>query len=328
MGMTDVQWKYFPANNCAITERCVNGPGWRRLLLFDTVTPNRGTADMFMGPPAANADRFEYSMCHMHYHFNTYAQYALKRADGTNAANGHKQAFCLMDTNTIVGESAEGLQYTCENQGIQMGWQDVYGSYLDCQWIDVTDVAPGAYTLNVAVNTEHVLVERNYDNNVANIPITITPDDRDADPTRACPAPVEGANRQCGLTNAGAFSCAPGEQVRVGCSNACRLGSCSGDTVLRVCPGNTPCGPMTALVINDDSGCTLMNGEADNCSQGRFVCPAGGRYTVLWGALNSGDTATCVPSAIHSGVPDSGVVSDGGAEGGAGPMDASVDGNG
>jgi hypothetical protein len=273
---------------------------------------------MYMGPPGANADRFEYSMCHMHYHFNTYAQYALRRADGTSAADGHKQAFCLMDTNRIVDESADGLQYTCENQGIQMGWQDVYGSYLDCQWIDVTDVAMGDYTLNVSVNTAHLLNERNYENNVANVPVSIGPDDRDADPTRACPAPVEGANRQCGLTNAGSFDCTPGEQVQVGCSNACRIGSCSGDTVLRVCPGNTPCGPMAALLINDDSGCRTMGGADDVCSQGRFVCPAAGRYTVLWGALQSDEMATCVPQAVRRGLPDAGA-----ADGG---NDASADG--
>ncbi|MCA9697946.1 MAG: hypothetical protein KC431_10515, partial [Myxococcales bacterium] len=42
--------------------------------------------------------------------------------------------------------------YTCYNQGLSLGWSDTYGAALDCQWIDVTDVAPGDYTLRMEVN--------------------------------------------------------------------------------------------------------------------------------------------------------------------------------
>lgn len=317
-GRADVQWRYFPANDCALVERCVNAPGWRRLLLFDTVTPNRGTSDLFMGAPADNADRFEYSACHDHYHFNGYAAYELRGAGDSVVARGHKQAFCLMDTSPYPDGPDTGLHYVCENQGIQRGWQDVYGSYLDCQWVDVTDVAPGAYSLVVSVNTNHQLNESNYDNNVTTVPVTIGPDDTAADPTQACAAPREGANRQCGFTNAGSFDCTPGENVRVGCSSACRLGSCTGDTVLRICPGNAPCGPRGSLAINDDSGCA----EDDYCSQARFVCPEGGRYTVLTGSLYSDEAFTCTVAAQRSGVVGDGGAGDAGDAGDAAPADA------
>ncbi|MFO0562971.1 MAG: lysyl oxidase family protein [Polyangiales bacterium] len=320
MGRTDVQWRYFPANDCALIERCVNAPGWRRVLLFDTVTPNRGTADLFMGAPAENAARFEYSACHMHYHFNGYAAYELRGSSGDVVATGHKQAFCLMDSTPYPDGPEDGLHYICENQGIQRGWQDVYGSYLDCQWVDVTDVAPGAYTLYVSVNTNHQLNERDYSNNETVVPVSVGPDDSDADPTQPCPSPREGANRQCGLTNAGSFDCTPGENVRVGCSSACRLGSCEGDTVLRICPGNTACGPRGALAINDDSGCA----EDDYCSQVRFVCPMSGRYTVLHGGLASDDMYACTIAAERSGASGDGGASDASGDGGdAGASDAS-----
>lgn len=309
MGRTDVQWRYFAPNDCALMERCVNAPGWRRVLLFDTVTPNRGTSDLFMGVPADNAERFEYSACHDHYHFDGYAAYELRRADESVAARGHKQAFCLMDSTPFPDGPEDGVHYVCENQGIQRGWQDVYGSYLDCQWVDVTDVAPGAYTLRVAVNTDRALNERDYSNNEVAVPVMVTPDDSDADPTQPCPAPREGANRQCGLRNGGTFPCTPGENVRVGCSAACRLGSCSGDTVLRVCPGDRPCGPRAAITINDDSACN----DDDLCSQSRFVCPTQGQYTVLWGALASDETAQCTIASARSGTGDAGTTDGGDA---------------
>ena len=44
------------------------------------------------------------------------------------------------------------LWVTCSDQGIQAGWADVYGAHLDCQWIDVTDVPAGIYTLEIEVN--------------------------------------------------------------------------------------------------------------------------------------------------------------------------------
>ncbi len=44
-------------------------------------------------------------------------------------------------------------KFTCKKQGITAGWADVYGSHLDCQWLDVTGVAPGTYWLRVSVDT-------------------------------------------------------------------------------------------------------------------------------------------------------------------------------
>jgi hypothetical protein len=324
-GRTDVQWRYFAPDDCAMLERCVTAPGWRRLLLFDTVTPNRGTADLFMGAPADHPDRFEYSACHDHHHFDGYAAYELRRADGTVAARGHKQAFCLMDSTPYPDGPEDGVQYVCENQGIQRGWQDIYGSYLDCQWVDVTDVPPGSYSLRVEVNTDHTLNERDYSNNVTSVAVTVTPDDSDADPTAACPSPREGVNRQCGLRVGGSFDCTPGENVRTGCSSACRLGSCSGDTVLRVCPGDRPCGPRAALASNDDSGC----GGDDYCSAARFVCPPSGRYTVLFGGLASDAMVSCTLASqrMGGGSPDGGGADGGGGgspDAGTGASDASV----
>lgn len=167
-------------NYCALLEGCLGGTGIRRVLRFDTKTPNAGSRDLTMGVPSNHPDLYHFSECHQHYHFDGYAAYALLDEQGQAAATGHKQAFCLLDWDSWAWEQQFGT-YTCSNQGISAGWQDIYASYLDCQWIDVTDVAPGDYTLQISVNPPRedtavpTLVERRYDNNVLQIPVTIPP---------------------------------------------------------------------------------------------------------------------------------------------------------
>jgi hypothetical protein len=172
-----VSTRRFRDNSCALVEGCIGGPGERTLLRFDTWTPNTGGADMYLGRTPADGESTEtytWSACHGHHHFNTYAEYELLTEDGTCvAATGHKQAFCLLDFYQYPGTNPVGSHYDCGNQGIQMGWQDVYDSDLDCQWIDVTDVPPGNYTLRIRINLEHILNESDYSNNEALIPVTI-----------------------------------------------------------------------------------------------------------------------------------------------------------
>ncbi len=171
--------RFFTEASCEMFEGCITAPGWRRLLRFDTQTPNAGSRDLTMGVPSNHPDLFHWSECHGHYHFDGYAYYDLLDGSGAVVATGHKQAFCLLDWSPWAWADDDG-SYTCGNQGISMGWEDVYGSYLDCQYIDVTDVVPGDYTLRIAVNLPlpetavAPLVERNYDNNVLEVPVTIT----------------------------------------------------------------------------------------------------------------------------------------------------------
>lgn len=293
-----VEWREFPTDDCAIAEGCVDGAGWRRLLKFATWTPNTGTADLYLGPPSDTVGYFEYSPCHDHYHFDSYARYELRAADGTVVASGHKQAFCLLDFYRYPGTMSGGARYTCSNQGIQMGWQDVYGEHLDCQWVDVTAVAPGDYVLRIEVNFLHMLNESDYTNNLAEIPVTIPADMPAADVTVACPAGTpDGTNRSCGLTREATHTCTPGAAVRVGCSATCAVGECTGDPFVRICePARDPgCEARYAIASNDDSGCGggSCGRGGDCCPKADFTCPAGGEFTVFWGAYDPDDTATC-----------------------------------
>ena len=73
---------------------------------------------------------------------------------------------CVSDTNTYGPEGAAfsrctgqggpyeplGLHdFSCVNMGISSGCSDVYAHNLDCQWIDITDVADGYYWLSVSL---------------------------------------------------------------------------------------------------------------------------------------------------------------------------------
>ena len=69
--------------------------------------------------------------------------------------------------------AASNAKYTCSNQGIQKGWGDLYNSTLDGQWIDITGVPDGSYTLEIEINPAHLIQELNYDNNVTRVPVVI-----------------------------------------------------------------------------------------------------------------------------------------------------------
>ena len=240
-----VETTSFGAESCALLEGCVAAAGDRRILRFSTTTPNIGEADLYLGPPAANP-LFHFSECHDHWHFDEYAEYRLLNAAGDVVANGHKQAFCLIDLEQ-VDENAGGPQFDCENQGISKGWADTYASHLDCQWIDVTGIPPGDYVLEVRVNPAQILAELDYTNNVARVPVTL-PDD----PYACFPSAEicgDGRDQDC--------DGAPDQ----GCAPIAGNGACATAYAL---PGN---GTFTATLAPDDasdltSTCGGAGGEA------------------------------------------------------------------
>lgn len=171
---------FVPPDACSVYEGCVTGTGWRRVLRFDGKTANVGSRDLVLGVPANHPDLFTFSPCHEHHHFDQFARYTLLDGEQVIAA-GHKQAFCLLDLQSWawpwLGDADE--TYTCFNQGLSVGWLDIYDRNLDCQWIDVTGVPYGDYTLRIEINvapegtTHPMLVERDYGNNVVEIPVVV-----------------------------------------------------------------------------------------------------------------------------------------------------------
>ena len=87
---------------------------------------------------------------------------------------GNKIGFCLLDSfrwDTTNGNPND--VYDCSFQGIQKGWGDIYTSGLSCQWINITGLPAGVYTLELEVNPDRVLIESDYSNNVTSVFVTI-----------------------------------------------------------------------------------------------------------------------------------------------------------
>jgi hypothetical protein len=157
----------FDGSSCEVVEGCVDAPGERRLLSFASVTENRGTADLDLGPvppPGVSTGIFVWSPCHMHHHVIGYANFDLLDGSGDVVVTGRKQAFCLEDDEQIV--PGRRSQFTCELQGITVGWADVYATDLACEWIDVTAVPPGTYTVRVSIDPEQMFLDADRSNNV------------------------------------------------------------------------------------------------------------------------------------------------------------------
>lgn len=161
----------FGTNACVLNE-CLARPGLRRLLRFDTMVTNQGTAALVLGAPNTTLPQWKYDSCHMHYHYVDFANYTLVNNAGAVIAQGHKQAFCLRDDRNVGGTSAPAV-FDCSTQGLTPGWADLYSADLDCQFIDITDVVPGDYVLRIELNPGHTITELDYNNNIGLFPVTI-----------------------------------------------------------------------------------------------------------------------------------------------------------
>jgi len=160
---TEVVEMSFDPQDCEVLEGAVGGVGLRRLLRFDTRVRNLGALPLVIGDPAhptppIPADAFEFDPCHGHYHMRGFARYELRHTDGTLAAIGHKQSFCLIDTVPVV-LGMPSLGFDCADQGLSPGWADTYDRGVPGQWIDVSGVAGGDYLLVVTVNPDGVVFE-------------------------------------------------------------------------------------------------------------------------------------------------------------------------
>lgn len=58
--------------------------------------------------------------------------------------------------------------------GISVNCSDIYRFNLDCQWVDITELETGTYTIKISVNPEFKIGEMSYDNNAARCTLLYT----------------------------------------------------------------------------------------------------------------------------------------------------------
>lgn len=171
----------FAVDSCELEEACVGGPGTRRLLLFEGRLENYGPGNLDLGPQEGNP-LFTYSECHGHYHTDNFASYALLNTDGSTAAEGHKQGYCLSDMTRVDDPDAPRGERPPPGRGtpcnrLTAGYADIYDTDTPCQWIDVTDVAPGDYILEAVINPDGHVAEVTTSNNTIRVPVRVPGND-------------------------------------------------------------------------------------------------------------------------------------------------------
>jgi hypothetical protein len=161
---------------CAPVEGCTGGLGQRYVIRFTTRIENIGTTDYYIGSPNAQPQMFNTNNCHGHAHYSGYADYILFDQDGNAIPVGFKNGFCVIDVGCFPGNTG---QFGCSNMGISKGCYDVYSSGTTCNWIDVTNVPAGTYTLVLRTNWQRRpdalgRYERDHTNNFAQVCINLT----------------------------------------------------------------------------------------------------------------------------------------------------------
>ena len=296
--------------SCLIEERCVNGYGARELLRFTTTISNIGDLDYYIGQPPEDEDsldpNWEFDPCHDHWHYEGYAEYLLFNDANEELPIGFKNGFCVLDLSCFEGGTAK---YTCGLQGISSQCYDTYESDLACQWLDITGVAAGLYTLVVRVNWDKSpdatgRVETNYTNNWAQVCFQLSRDATGHPSILVIPEQYCDPYVDCEGTEHGS--------AMIDCS-----GVCGGESIKGDYDGNLTIDSLdledylTAIIINDAAtNCTDLNKDGilsitdasliNECLiEGIETNITNGKCTFPYGITNIYDTVTFTIDTIH-----------------------------
>lgn len=260
---------------CYVNEGCMQGFGERQILRFTTHIKNIGTEDFFIGDPNDQPDQFEFDACHNHWHYEGYAEYVLYDGAGNEMPQiGFKNGFCVLDLECSDGGQAK---YTCGNMGITAGCGDIYSSGLTCQWVDITEVPAGDYTLLIRTNWDESpdangSYELSYENNWAAVCVSFgrDVDNNLIDFTKStdCPLIFDCAGVPFGTSQPDCAANCPGIVVQGDVNNSTELETSDAQQYVQDILGNdavvTPCTDMDSdgnITITDAAliaGCTFF----------------------------------------------------------------------
>jgi len=167
---------------------------------------------------------YEAAAMHTHWHLLGFDRFELRSANGSVLVTDRKNGFCLGDRYTTsdasrlahtatadgspqgrLAETLKGNDCRKHNpgaldvtEGISVGAGDNYDYTVDFQWLDITKVASGRYTVVNTVNPDRSIVEKSYSNNSSSIAISVQwPGGAAAAPTQITAAPVVTLLRSC-----------------------------------------------------------------------------------------------------------------------------------
>jgi hypothetical protein len=129
---------------------------------------------------------------HNHWHFQGFARYELRAAGATKARarRDRKTGFCLGDRYEVrnaqklpnftpfpqqadqcgLGQPTLGGLFA----GISVGYGDRYGAFIEGQYIDISGLPAGRYTLVHTANPDGTLAESDYTDNSASVALRLT----------------------------------------------------------------------------------------------------------------------------------------------------------
>lgn len=142
---------------------------------------------------------YEPALMHQHWHLLAFDRFQLVAADGRTVVSDRKNGFCLGDRYTVSDSDQLGYAVTdngspqdvlgnalaannCKMhdpqaldvaEGISVGSGDNYDYTVDFQWLDVTRVPSGIYTLVNTVNPDRQIQEKDYANDSSAIAISL-----------------------------------------------------------------------------------------------------------------------------------------------------------
>jgi hypothetical protein len=146
----------FAPDACEIAEGCVGGPGARRLLRFATSVANFGGAPAIIPGVDTAPELYHLNACEDEFELDGFSQFDLIDPTGATATVGRKQAIFLVDLASNCINAGPATDYF-PDQGVTPGWGDVYDARTRCQWLDVTDVPDGRYTLRISIDVDHLV---------------------------------------------------------------------------------------------------------------------------------------------------------------------------
>jgi lysyl oxidase len=301
-----ITYRYIAPDSCAVEEACVTGSGWRRLLMYDASIKNASPVDLTIGAvdddsPFVQHNVFEFSDCHQHYHYSHYGDFRY------GPQSGDKRAFCIESTDRYYNSEQTPLThpYGCDNQGLASGWGDTYIAGVECNWIDITNLAiPAAgttQTLEFKLNPDKFICEGDpvtdsngeqlftptgevgengepvdrplcdfvagyKQNNLGQRNVTVPKDGGFI--TSACTRSQAGPLRDCGFKErAENLTCRPGRPVHL----RCKTDAADPAQVVRVCENSTQLGGVTACMYREALTSQVVGSGWTNVD---FTCPA------------------------------------------------------